>query len=119
MLSEEQIDWLADRINEKIDLPLLGEKSEKAIIRTAISKVLDLLEDELPEEFVNFIDDVSDGFEPQNEAQLALLKDNTARFLNNNINIPLLSERSEKRLFDSLIDFLFDAMQKGSKLGDD
>ncbi len=118
MLSDEQIGWLADKINENIDIPLLGEKAERAIIRTAIIKVLDILEEELPEEFVEFLDDVSDGFEPQNEAQIAVLKDNTARFLNNNINIPLLSERAEKKLFDALIDHLFDAMQKGNKLGE-
>lgn len=113
MLSDEQIDWMVDRLNEKIDLPIVGEKAEKSIIANALYKVLDVLEEELPAELIEFIDDATDGLEPQSEAEMNRIKEEMATFLNNNINLPLIGERKEQKVFEFIVDFLFDAMRKG------
>lgn len=114
MLSENQIDWLATRLNEKINIPVIGERAEQAIILNSLYKVLDLLEEELPPEFIEFLDDVSDGLEPQTDAEMDRLKDEMATFLNNNINLPLIGERKEQKVFELVVDYVFDAMRKGS-----
>lgn len=118
MLSDEQIDWLADRLNEKVNLPIIGEKAEKAIITNALYKVLDVIEEELPPELVEFIDDATDGLEPQSEAEMDRIKDDMATFLNNNINLPLIGERKEQKVFEYIVDFIFEAMRKGKSAGE-
>ena len=114
MLSENQINWLATKLNEKINVPVIGEKAEQAIITNALYKVLDLLEEELPPEFIEFLDDVTDGLEPQTDSELERLKDEMATYLNNNINLPLIGERKEQKVFEFVVDFVFDAMRKGN-----
>lgn len=114
MLSENQVNWLADQLNEKIDLPVIGEKAEKAIIQNALYKVLDVLEEELPADFLEFLDDATDGLEPQSEKEMDRIKEEMATFLNNNINLPLIGERKEQKVFEYVVGFLFDAMRKGN-----
>ena len=84
MLSEEQIQFIVDRANEKVNIPIIGEKTEGKIIRAAVDKVLKCLEDNLPQEFFDLLDDLSDGIEPGMDIEE--MKTNTVEFLNKEIN---------------------------------
>jgi len=117
MLSNEQVNYIAEKINEKVNLPILGEKAEFAIIKKAVKKVLNVLEDEIPEEYLDFLEDTAKGFDPEQGANIRLIKNNIVSFVNKKVDIPLLSENTEEEVFSTLIDVLFDAMTKNKKLG--
>ncbi|MCG6190519.1 hypothetical protein [Maribellus maritimus] len=116
MLSNEQVVYIANKINEKVNLPVLGEKAEFFIIKKAVTKVLDILEDEIPEEYLDFLEDTAKGFDPEQGANIQLIKDNVVEFVNQKVNIPLLNEETEKEVFGVAIDVLIDAMTKDKKL---
>ena len=114
MLSEEQIQFIVDRVNEKVNVPILGEKAEGKLIRKAVDKVLKCLEENLPEEYFDFLDDLSDGIEPGMDMEE--IKRNTVEFLNKEINLPIVGEKFEAKLFTEVVDLIFNALKKGEKL---
>ena len=116
ILNETQINAIVARLNREINLPILGEKAEQAILTMAINKVLNALEDNLPPEFIAFLTTTAEGFEPGSEDALEGVKDNMVKFINARVNLPIIGERAEKRLFDMIVGMLFDAMQKDKKL---
>lgn len=114
MISEAQIQFIVDRANEKINVPILGEKAEGRLIRKAVDKVLKCLEENLPKEIFDFLDSVSDGIEPGMD--LEEMKKNTVEFLNKEINLPIVGEKFEAKLFTEVVDLIFNALKKGKKL---
>lgn len=118
MLSNVQVNFLAEKINEKVNLPILGEKAEFALIKKAIYKVLDALDDEIPEEFLDFLEDTAQGFDPENGTNIEQVKNNVVTFINKKVDLPIIGEKTEKKIFETLVDVLLDAMTKGKKLGE-
>ncbi|MEX0965881.1 MAG: hypothetical protein WD077_01475 [Bacteroidia bacterium] len=117
MLTEEQIQWIVEKLNVKINLPVIGEKLEARILDFAVRKVMDLLEKELPKELLAALQDSAEGFEPGREADFTALKNNLTRFINKKINIPLLGEEKEEEIFSQLVEILIEAMKKNKKVG--
>lgn len=116
ILNETQINAIATELNKEVNLPILGEKAEQSIIVMGINKVLEVMEDTLPPEFTGFLTTAAEGFEPGSEDSLESVKDNMVKFINEKVNLPIVGERAEKKLFDALVSILFDAMQKDKKL---
>lgn len=116
MLSNEQVVYVAKKINKKVNLPVLGEKAEFAIIKKAVTKVLDILEDEIPEEYFDFLEDTAQGFDPEQGTNIQFIKNNIVEFVNKKVDIPLLNENTEKEVFAVVIDVIIDAMTKDKKL---
>ena len=116
ILTDVQINYLADKVNERVNLPLLGEKGERMVITRAIEKILEQLEENLPEELLALINDVNNGFLPGDAADAKRARKACIRYLNNKVNIPLVSERKEQRLFTIVVESLFEAMKKGRRL---
>jgi len=116
MLSNEQIKVIAKKVNKKIDIPVIGEKFEEKIIIKALSKINAVLDEHLPEDFSSLLDDTKDGFEPGSFADLEKIKDNIVSFLNKKIDLPILGEKGERKLFEIVIDIIVDAFRKGEKL---
>lgn len=116
MLSKGQVNFLAGKINKKVNIPILGEKAEFALIKKAINKVLKVLEDEIPEEFMDFLEDTAIGFDPEQGINIELIKNNLVTFVNEKVNIPIIGEKAEKKVFSAALDILFEAMTKGKKL---
>lgn len=114
ILTDQQIAWLVERVNEKVNLPIIGEKAEADLIKKAILKVLAKLEEELPEEVLKFLEELGSGFPPG--ADLDEIKENTVEFLNKEINIPLINEKKEAKIFTEVVDLLFDAMKKNKEV---
>lgn len=117
MLTNEQVDFIANKINEKINLPILGEKAEFFILKKAVIKLNDVLKDEIPEEYFEFLDDTAKGFDPGQEVHIQEVKNNVVEFVNKKVDIPLVGENMEKEIFTVAIDVLLDAMTKQKKLG--
>ena len=118
MLSEAQINYIADKLNKKINIPIVGEKFEKKLIVKGLEKIDVELDEHLPPEWAELLDDISDGIEPGSPADLASIKQNLVEFLNKKINLPIIGEKSEAKLFEATIDIIFDALQKGKTLQD-
>lgn len=116
ILTEAQKNYLIDKVNEKVNLPILGERGERKVFAVAIDKVLEKLRKELPEEIQTYLNDVSDGFVPGGEGDMEDAVKSTVEVLNKEINIPLMNEKKEAKLFTIVVETLFDAMQKGKKL---
>lgn len=116
ILTDLQINYLVKKINDKVNLPLLGEQGEHRVITKAIEKILNHLEDNLPEELLALINDASNGFLPGDAADAKRAKKACIRHLNNKVNIPLVSERKEQKLFTIVVENLFEAMKKGRRL---
>ncbi len=114
ILDDAQIDWITAKVNEKINVPILGEKAEGKFIRKALLKVLAKLEQELPPEVLRLITDAAEGVNPGDD--ISEIKANTVDFLNKEINLPILNEKKEAELFTIVVDLLFDAMQKGKSV---
>ena len=77
-------------------------------------KILEKLEEELPEKYIQLMNDVSDGFIPSEEQDVKKAMKAIITFLNKSVNIPFMSERKEQRLFSIVIETLFEAMKKGN-----
>ena len=75
------------------------------------------MEGEIPDEFVDFIEDTAQGFDPQHGTNVELVKKNIVTFVNEKVNLPLVGEKTEEKIFSALINILFEAMTKGKKLG--
>ena len=116
ILKENQIEAIAEKLNEEINLPLLGEKAEKAIFLMGVRKVLEVAEETLPPEFNEFLTTATEGFEPGSEDALEGVKDNIVKFINEKVNLPIIGERKEKQLFQGVVDMLFNAMKKDNAL---
>ena len=116
MLTKEQIEVLVGKVNDKVNLPVLGEKSEAFLFRFATKKILRVLKKELPEEIQGFIDNTADGFVEGGENDVNEVKKYLVEFLNEKVNVPIIGERAEKELIAEVIDLIFDAMKKGNKL---
>lgn len=116
ILTKMQQDYLVDKVNKKVNLPILGEKAERVVFAKAIEKILKKLEEELPMEVLEYINDVSVGFIPGGKGDLKDAIDASVDFLNKEINLPLISEKKEEKLFRAVIESLFEAMMRGKQL---
>lgn len=116
MLSNEQIKVIAKKVNKKVDVPIIGEKFEYRIIVFGLNKIDKVLDEELPPDFAQLLDDVSDGFEPESPADLEKVKLHLVTFINKKVNIPLMGEKAERELIEFVIEIIIDAMTKNKKL---
>lgn len=116
ILTDEQINYIVDKLNDKINLPILGERTEAKIIKGAVSQVLAEVGDRIPKEYLKLIDNVADGILPSKAEEVEKSKLEIATFLNKKVNIPIIGERKEQTLFEMFVEILFDAMEEGKSL---
>lgn len=112
ILNQEQQKVVIQKVNDRINLPVLGEKAERAIFKFALKRLLKKLEEELPEDLVEFLDTTADGIVPGGEESLKEVKEGIVNYLNDKVDIPILGEKGERQFISAVIDILFDAMQK-------
>lgn len=113
MLSSEQIDAVTAKVNAKVNLPLLGERAEAAIFKMAVKQVLAFLEQNVPEDWGALINDTSEGLTPE---EVDVIADKLVRFMNARIDIPLLGEDVEAKVFKIVVGFIIESMSKNKSL---
>lgn len=113
MLTTEQIESIVVKINAKINLPILGEKAEAFVFKMAVKQILKFLENNLPEEWMQLINDATDGLTPQ---EVDNIVEKLVRYMNAKIDIPLLGEDVEATLFDMVVRLIIEAMTKNKNL---
>lgn len=116
MLTQDQVDYLVKKLNKKVDIPVVGERFEAQLIEMGIWKIDKELDDHLPNQWKDLLNNVGEGLEPGSPADLEVIKSSLVKFLNNKINIPIIGERAEKKLLEKTIDLLVEALKKGKKL---
>jgi hypothetical protein len=113
MLSDEQLNALAQKLNEKFNIPILGEKIELIVFAKIIRLIDAKLYELLPNEYYSLVNSVSDGI---SDEDAALLSARLGKLLNEKINVPFLSEEIEGKLIGFVLDQIVNAMKLGLKL---
>lgn len=113
MLTDAEINALAQKVNKKINLPFLSEEKELVVFAKLVKWIDRELYKILPNEYYGLINDASNGLttEEANDLRIRLTP-----MINKAINIPILSEESEEKLINTVLGAIIGAMIKGSKL---
>ena len=113
MLSAEEVEVLASKLNKKIDLPFITEGTEQVIFVKTV-KVFDrLLYQNIPNELYGLIKNTSDGISDKDAEELKLVLGSR---LSKSLEIPYVPEWVEQQVFEILIGLVVDAMKKGCSL---
>lgn len=95
MLTEEQITTIAVKLNEKVDLPFIGEEKEQDILESVLNGIngkLDEVTENLPEPARETWEKLADGVSDEEAERLV---EQLTVLVNERIDIPLLSEENE------------------------
>ncbi|WP_448555610.1 hypothetical protein [Thalassotalea montiporae] len=109
MLSDEEVEVLASKINDKVNIPFVREKKEQMILVKTVKKFDRLLYKNLPNELYGLVKDSQDGISDDEAKELEATL--TER-LNKKFDIPYIPEIIEAKIFKLLVGFIVSAMRK-------
>jgi len=109
MLSNEEVEYLATRLNGNIDIPFIGEGREQTILVKIVKKMDRFLYDALPNELYGLIKDSTDGINDEEADQMTKVLSSRA---NKSIDIKYLPEWVEQEIFEFLLKLIVNAMRK-------
>ena len=113
MLSDSEINALAQKVNSVINLPFVGEQKELQLMAKFIKWIDNELYKLLPNEYYKLIHDATDGISKEEAAEI---ERRLTPLINNVVNIPVLSEEMEAKLIGLVLGLIINAMVKGLKL---
>jgi len=113
MLTEQQVHTIATKVNAKVNIPVIGEGFELFVYKLVVRLIDRKLEDILPPELYNAINNAADGLTDEEAKDL---KKVAAKWINKNVDVPLLRERKEGKLFEAILGTIIDALRKGRHL---
>ncbi|SHI54399.1 hypothetical protein SAMN05444280_10392 [Tangfeifania diversioriginum] len=105
----DEIKDLAERLNRKIDVPLVKETKEEKILIKIILKIDTFLYDNLPNEFYDLIRSTDRGIDDKEAKRLVRRLSKSA---NKRIDIPYIPEFAEKFAFRFVIGMVVKAARK-------
>lgn len=116
MLSSQQLNAIADRINASVDLPFLNEEAEKQLIQMALGKLGGLLAGVLTKDQQAAISDPNKGLglDAQGSSQLT---NSLATQLAGKLDMGMLNSALSQGVAKTIAQTLVGAMEKGKKLG--
>ena len=109
MLSDAQITQLADKINEKVNIPILSERREQKIIENLLRRVDDEIAKHLPPALQDIWNKLDDGI---NAAEAEELGDELTKLINEKLDIPLLNEQQEEKVLGTIVDLVMEVVQE-------
>jgi hypothetical protein len=113
MLTDEQILGIVDKVNKKINIPVIGEDLERTVFYKMV-KLIDMkLYEVLPNEYYELINNLESGISDE-EAKLMVKR--LSKVLNRHINIPIIGEKMEGKLIRRVLKIIVGAMRKNVKL---
>jgi len=113
MLTDAEVNALAIKVNNAINLPLIGEKKELKVFVKIIKWVDKQLYKLLPNEYYELVKDATDGITKE---EALVIEERLTPLINEKINIPVLSEKMEAKLIGLVLGLIMNAMVKGFKL---
>lgn len=112
-LTEEEIKNLAQRLNMKIDIPLLSENTEEKILIKIVTKIDQFLSENLPNEFYDLIRSLDNGID---EKEAKRLVKRLSSLANKKIDIPYIPEAVEHVAIKFIVGLIINAARKRSSL---
>jgi len=109
MLSSNEVEMLATRLNEKIDIPYIDDKAEQLIMVKIVKKIDRLLYRKLPNEIYGLVKNSHDGISDEDARQL---KSVLATRINKEFDIPYISEWIEQEILEISIGLIVNGMRK-------
>ena len=109
----QEIERIAYKLNEKINIPFVSEEKEGDILVKIVLKVDNFLYDNLPNELYDLIRSAEDGIDEKESERLIKRFTNLA---NSKIDIPYIPEILEGIAIKLILTWVFKAMQKNFDL---
>ncbi len=113
MLTDEQVNAIAQKVNAAVNLPLLGENAEFRVFAKIVKMLDRKLYEILPNEYYELINNSSNGI---SEEEAAKMEERLTNAINEKVNIPFISERKEQVLISIVVGQIVRAMVDGFKL---
>ena len=108
-MTEEEIKDLAERLNEKINVPIINETSEEKILIKIVLKIDRFLYDNLPNEFYDLVRSLDYGID-DNEAKRLIKR--LSKLANKHIDIPYIPEKMEYIAIRFIIGIIVNAARR-------
>ncbi|MEN8117745.1 MAG: hypothetical protein ABFS16_12240 [Bacteroidota bacterium] len=108
-MTMEEIKDLAQRLNKKINVPIIKETQEEKILVKIILKIDNFLYDNLPNEFYELVRSADHGID---EKEARRLVRRLTRLANDKIDIPYLPEQAERIALKFVISIVVKAARK-------
>src|SRR5690554_4376401 len=112
-LTHDEIKNLAEKLNGKINIPIIGETGEEKIFIKIILKIDNFLYDNMPNEFYDLIRHSENGID---EEEAKMLVGRLTKLANKKINLPFISEKTEEKIFRFVIGLIVKAAKKNTDL---
>lgn len=108
-MSDQEIKDLAEKLNKKINVPIINETGEEKILIKVVIKVDSFLYNNLPNEFYSLVRDMENGIDDE-EAKRLIKR--LSKLANKQINIPYLPEIVEFLAIRLIIGVIINAARK-------
>lgn len=109
MLTKDEVEIIASKLNEEINIPILGDRSEKKILIKIVRKIDRFLYKNLPNEIYGLVRLVEDGITDEEEV---ILRNRLPDLINEHVNLPFLNESTERKIFEFVLNIIIDALKK-------
>ncbi|HKI90303.1 MAG TPA: hypothetical protein VKA38_14850, partial [Draconibacterium sp.] len=103
---------MAQRLNKKINVPIINETGEEKILVKIILKIDNFLYDNLPNEFYELVRDVKKGIDDKEARRLVR---RLTRLANEKIDIPYLPEFAEHYALKFVIGIIIKSARKNKE----
>jgi|SaaInlLV_10m_DNA_1039704.scaffolds.fasta_scaffold41912_2 hypothetical protein len=113
MLSDSEVNALAKKVNQAINLPFLKEEKEFIVFVKVIKWIDQQLYELLPNEYYELVKDANDGISKEEAINI---EERLTPLINNVVNIPVLTEKHEEKLISLILGLIINAMIIGFKL---
>ena len=114
-MTTAEIKELAERLNRKINVPIINETKEEKILIKIILKIDNFLYDNLPNEFYDLVRSSDKGIENREAKRLVR---RLTKLANDKIDIPYLPEPMERIAFKFVIGMVVKAARKHLNFSD-
>ncbi len=114
MLTEEQISRLAQKLNDRINLPIVGEGLELMLFKKIVRQMDKKIHDILPDELYQLINLLGQGF--AEEEDLEETKARLVHALNNLFDIPFIKEEREQEIIVFFINIIVEALRRNKTM---
>ncbi len=109
MLSQTQLNSIADQINAKVDLPFLGENQEKQILMSIIGQAGSLLSSVLPQQYHAMLGDPNAGVD---KAEATAVGNGLMEKLTSSVNMDMFGSVG-KSIASTFVESIVNGLQKG------
>jgi uncharacterized protein YfkK (UPF0435 family) len=107
-MSPEEIETIANALNEKIDIPLINEKTEARILIKIVLEVDNFFYNNLPNELYDLIRSLPEGID-DDEAKNLIKR--LSKLANEKIDFPYLTEQMEYTAIRFIVAIVINAMR--------